>query len=507
MHVRWPLTASLCLLRTYAQDCTPVLGTTIRQSDCGIALTLLLSKLVISGLSSPNRISFSRTTRVFAHSQTGDPLTRMPQGAQFESCAVAIDINPQVPAVANWGDLLRHLQSLVTACVGGRATNPPGRIHLGGTWVRGAFVFLVVDPGDGMRNIQGTCMSPRAPFSMTLLGTVTERVCGFQQLALHAPMPDRTQLPPAPNPLPMFVNFQGRLMLLPYRARGQWVWNADVWSPSLTNTFRVGLGIRRVWVLIIGNSPRALFSRTVPRTMAAAWFNVDNGVRRNLLGAWGSRASTWVPLSGDISYLGRLLPSWDWILLEFGESTPSPAITGPRRAPNASTTSSSCSTCLQSPTAEASASAMQRFGTLDEDEAIAGLLDLAGATSHGDQTAPESSAMGNEGSSLQLQAVGGSLGSDSMLSQAAVLSGFMEPSSADLATFPTPLFAGGSNFRPDASESSIDPRLYALFQASRATATPDAQPMPDWPSELSPLMSERPGDTDARPSKRPRPNP
>ena len=526
MHVQWLLAATFFFLHTNAQDCIPALGTTIRASECAVALNVLFSKLVVSGLSTPQRSSFASATRIFTHGQTADSLSKMPQGAQFESCAVAIDINPQVPAAAKWVDLLQRLHSLIAACPGGRGTLPPGRRHLGGTWVQGAFVFLVVDPGNGMRNIQGTCMSPRPPHTMTLLGIVTERVCGFQHLALHAPMPDRTQLPPAPNPLPLVVNFSGRRMVLPYRAKGQWVWNADVWSPLLINAFRVNRSVRSTWILVIGDSPNALFSRTVPRAMATAWVHVNNGVRRNLLGAWGSRASTWMPLSGDISYLGRLLPNWDWILLELEESAPLPTIGGSQRAPNATTTSSSCTTCLPSKTAEASASAAQTSGTADtadEEEAMAGLLELAGAVSYEDRTVPESSAVGNQAGSVQpdqgtsagksgemlvpMQAVGGALDSGSMSSQAARLSGFMEPSLADLASFPTPLFAIGNSIRPEAPESSLDPGLYSLFQANRATPTPNAQPPPGWPSELGPLMRERPKDTNTQPSKRPRPNP
>ena len=506
MHVRWLLAAAFCSLLANAQDCAPALGTAIRQTDCAVALNILLSNLIISGLSIPraHRTDFARAPRLFTHSGAGDPLGKMPQGAQYESCAVAIDINPLVPATAIWSTLLRHGADLVKACAGGRSA--PHTRGLGGTWVLGAFVFLVVDPGEGLRNIQGTCMSPRPPYTMSLLGIVTERVCGFQHLALNAPMPDRTQLPPAPNPLPILVNFQGRGMVLPYRARGQWVWNADVWSPCLGNAFRVSRNVQSVWILVIGSSPRALFSRTIPRAMGNTWVHVDNGARLNLLGAWGSRASTWMPLLGDISYLGRLLQNWDWILLELGGPDPSPVIRGSQQAPNATTTSSTCATCSPGQAAEASAIDTQALGTADEEEAIAGLLELAGAGSLQDQTVPESSAMTNQLGNLQLgqgtsaeaplHAVGGALDSGPILSQGPGLSGFMSPSSTSLATFPIPLFAARSSFGPKASESSIDSELQSLIQANQATPTPDAQPPPDWPSELGPI----------RPSKRPRPN-
>ena len=323
MILRWLLQITLYQLFVNALVCEPMLGTTIRTSDCQIALNLFISKLKLT----PPYNDFETIPHVFARHHPQDAKYDLPQGAQFESCGIAVDLTADTTqgAVATWRELLLSLVTLVAQCPGGSA-GPSHTLGLGGTSSQGPFLLLVVDPGPGMRNIMGTCMHPRAPQNQNLLWRLAERLCGFQAVSAVWPAPDRSQLPLPPALFPIRVAFGGGGMIN-YRARGQWMWNGDVWSPSIGNPFTRRMQVRQMWLLITSGVQHGVvwtppaFSRTVPRVMAAAWARFANGVRIDFRGAWGSSGSNWVPLAGDISNIELGLQSWDWLLIEFGAPT------------------------------------------------------------------------------------------------------------------------------------------------------------------------------------------
>ena len=327
MLLQWLLITTLYSFFVDATECNTMLGTAVRATDCQIALNLLITKLKLY----PPQNSFESVHHTFTLRYHGDPRYEMPQGAQFESCGIAVDMSHSTTALARWNDLFGQFGSLIAGCPGGRATHPPS-IGLGGTSTLGSFIFMVVDPGQGLRNIAGTCMTPRPPHAMGVVWHVAERLCGFQNVAQLYKAPDTSQLPPVPALFPIGVTFD-RAGWSGYRVRGQWLWNADVWSPTVGNPFSHRMNVRRMWILMTAGTYHGIpidpapFSRTIPRAMSSAWIRQQHGPPIQFLGAWGSRTSTWFTLSGDLSNIQAYLQANDWILIELGAGANEPTTT------------------------------------------------------------------------------------------------------------------------------------------------------------------------------------
>ena len=524
MLLRWLFQITLYHLSANALVCEPMLGTTIRTSDCQVALNLFISKLKLT----PPYNHFETTPNTFARHHPQDARYDMPQGAQFESCGIAVDTtaNANNGAVATWQQLLISLTMLVDSCAGG---STPG---LGGSSSLGPFVFLVVDPGQGMRNVVGTCMHPRPPQNQNILWQLAERLCGFQAMSSFWPVPDRTQLPPSPALFSIAVTF-GSGGTTPYRAGGQWVWNGDVWSPSIGNPFTRRLSVQQMWLLVTKDVQHRIqtppaFSRTIPRAMAAVWAHLPNGVQINYRGAWGSTRGSWVPLAGDISNIELRLQAWDWVLVEFGNaadlderaaltSPQQPRATPPHRllaspvGANLGGSTGTTTTAILQPPREigpyrfisfqgyripsTTTSRLAQTTSALEEQAAVGLLELAGFREN--QSAPA--------------------GSSSMEEPSAE---FRSPGS-----IPRPMPAAGENMGldsapavgdddyPTSSNLGLSPGFFLPFQAAHPSLTASPQPgsglIPQHPSgsRLNAWMDEVPSGIQSRPSKRPRPNP
>ena len=312
---KWLIIATLYSPFATAIICDPSLGTSINAQDCLIAVRVLTTRV---RLHSPQDTNFN-DAQVFVHNSNGDPRYSMPQGAQFGSCGVGIDITNVRSAVSSWSQLTHQMRGLAAACPEGSSTL--GQRGQGGLAQFNGFSIIIVDPGQGMRNIVGTCMATRPPHTVPLHFQLTERICGFQSVAGLIPQPDTAQLPtpPALFPLGLGLNNQGWIS---YRVRGQWLWNTDAWSPIFGNVFEPPMITRRLLVLLSGGVPQitaqlAYFSRIIPRVMGPAWIQQPNGARWHFHGAWGARGSSiWLPVLGDMTNLQAVINRYDWVLIE-----------------------------------------------------------------------------------------------------------------------------------------------------------------------------------------------
>ena len=311
MLYKWLLLAAFFGTLNATITCDPSLGRAIRAGDCGWALEIFKSRLM---LSDPRNSAFQNAQRTFIH-HSGNPQNSMPQGVSFGNCGIGVDIAPATHATSSWAEVALRLQNLINAC---------STQSLGGTNVFGQFTALIVDSGQGMRNLAGTCMSPNPSFVLPLHWQMKERLCGFQHLTPNLPPPDTSQLPAPPTLLPMSLTITTHNWP-PFKARGQWIWNANVWSPILGNGLTQPLG-RTVWILLTGGGPQPNsnthlrpFSRTVPRIMGAAWIQQQNGgPPLRIRGAWGARAYNWVPLTGSLASVQLYINNFDWVLVETG---------------------------------------------------------------------------------------------------------------------------------------------------------------------------------------------
>ena len=308
----WPLLLALFgPLITAAVVCIPELGRAIRGTDCGWALGILQTRLT---LFDPRALNLEHAQQPFVLNSNGDPRFKMPQGASFGTCGVGIDIAPAPRSMGSWGSLISEAGSIFIRCA---------RQGLGGTSELGHFKIIVVDAGQGMQNLRGTCMSPTPSAGLPLLWQMKERFCGFRSVAALFPSPNTSQLPLPPSSLFPMGLVMDIAAWVPYRVRGQWVWNADTWSPIIGNALNQAAS-RAIWVLVAGGGPRGSdpslppFSRTIPRVMGAAWFRQQNQPLRHVRGAWGARGATWIPLTGDLADLQSLINNFDWLLVEIG---------------------------------------------------------------------------------------------------------------------------------------------------------------------------------------------
>ena len=312
MFPKWLLLASLFKLLEAVTVCDPILGSAIRGVDCAWALAILEARLT---LSNPRDLHFENNLHAFALN-SGDPRYSMPQGASFGSCGIGIDIAPTAQATASWAALALRIRSLMSTC---------SIYGLGGTDVFGLFTVMIVDTGQGMRNLAGTCMSPNSSNALPLLWQMTERLCGFQTLAPLILPPDTSRLPAPPMPFPTGLNVNNPTWPQ-YRARGQWIRNANAWSPILGNALDQPHA-RAMWILLtrVGPQrsfyvPRPPFSGTVPRVLGAAWIHRQtDGLRLPIGAAWGAHAANWMPLTGDLSNLQLFIDSFDWLLIVLGQ--------------------------------------------------------------------------------------------------------------------------------------------------------------------------------------------
>ena len=373
----------------------------------------------------------------------------------------------------------------------------------------GQFIFIVVDPGQGMRNIVGTCLIPRPPHTQGVVWRLAERLCGFQSVAQLFPIPDTSQLPPAPALFPLGVTFSN-VGIATYRVRGQWLWNADAWSPTIVNPFTTRLNVRQLWILMTAGNlqPFALaqapppFSRTIPRVMATAWIRLQQNSRFNFRGAWGSRASTWVGLSGDLTNFQGLLASYDWLLIELGvDMNPSISITMPS---------------LQ----QASPTATNVYALLPQDEILGASARNLGM--------PEESAGANQISGLPLDRgsvvrgrrhgllmgqspAGNEVSRPDRMSGDAV--GVSQPFVHSVASplpfpAPTPIVGEGGIINP--SLLGLYSALHLSLQGVQTPSTVEAIPSPVLPSrqrnmaEMNLVTNDTFWDIGARPSKKPR---
>ena len=531
MLLQWLLLTIMYYLPANAVTCEPMLGTSIRTSDCHIALNLFISKLKLI----PPYNAFETVPNTFARHHLQDARYDLPQGAQFESCAIAVDLSVQdnMGVVATWRQLFLNLVMLISRCPDGEG-NPTNRLGLGGTISLGPFVLLVVDPGPGMRNVLGTCMYPRPPQAQNVLWHLTERLCGFQTVSSLWPAPDRSQLPQAPAPFDIIVTF-GSGGPVVYSARGQWIWNGDVWSPSVGNAFLRRVEVRHMWVLItqgfqhnIPLTPPA-FSRTVPRVMAAVWAQLPNGVRVSLRGAWGSHRGNWLPLAGDISNMQQRLQQWDWVLVEFGSADPD------QRATSTSSQQPSATsllrllmhpgeTNLDGPTTATSTSTIPRQS---RDTSLERFISFQRYR----MPSITSSRLPQRTLSPGIQAAGGlsrSIGFDSNRpAQGSSSSRMKEPSMEfrSPGSIPRPMpaaggrvgldsaFAAGEDDYPSSSNLGLSPGFFLPLQGGHLTSTandPAASvfiPPHLRGTALNAWVNEVLGSIHARPSKRPRPNP
>ena len=309
MLPKWLLLAALTYSLTAAIICDPNLGRTIRPGDCRLALAILLARLTLSG---PRSIVFDNVPHAFLLN-AGDPRYSMPQGSSFGTCGIGIDIAPAPRATTSWEEIAQRVQSLITTC---------SRQGLGGTAVFGQFTVMIVDTGQGMRNLAGTCMSSSSSQALPLLWQMKERLCGFQTLAPLLPPPDSSQLPAPPALFPMQL-VASTSDWPPYKVRGQWVWNANVWSPILGNGLNQP-STSAAWVLLTCGGPQRTSNvhatpiyRTVPRIMGTAWFRQQTAnPPRRIRGAWGAQAYNWTPLTGDLTNVQLYIDNFDWVLVE-----------------------------------------------------------------------------------------------------------------------------------------------------------------------------------------------
>ena len=295
--------------------CDVNLGQTIRPGDCEWAFDILIAKLY---LSDPLTSVFGGAQRTFTL-DSGDPRYSMPQGSSFGTCGLGIDIAPTTSASTTWTEIALRIQSLTSRCP---------RQGLGGTAAFGQFTVMIVETGQGMRNLIGTCMSPSPARPLPLLWQMRERLCGFQYLAPFLIMPDRSYLPAPPAIFPTGLAIDSRAWP-PYRVRGQWIWNANVWSPVLRNTLNQA-GASAAWILMTGGGPQssgsvhmAPFSRIIPQIMGATWiWQQTNHLPRQFYGAWGSHAFAWIPLIGDLTNVQHYINTYDWLLVVTGDHDP-----------------------------------------------------------------------------------------------------------------------------------------------------------------------------------------
>ena len=321
MLPRWLFVVNLfCSFTTAAVTCSAELGNAIRGADCGWALGILQTRLT---LLDPQNQNLEHAQQTFMLNSNGDPRYKMPQGASFGTCGIGIDIAPALRSVGSWGSLIVGVEAILAICSGQR---------LGGMNQLGQFNILIVDAGQGMRNLVGTCMSPTPAPGLPLLWQMKERFCGFPTVAALLRPPDVSQLPvPPPSlfPLGLALNVVNGV---PYRVRGQWIWNTDTWSPIIGNALNQAAP-RAIWVLVAGGGPGQAgpnpppFSRTIPRVMGSAWFGRLNQPPRRILGAWGAHGGNWMPLTGDLANLQPLIDSFHWLLVELESSNQAAADT------------------------------------------------------------------------------------------------------------------------------------------------------------------------------------
>ena len=316
MFPYWPLLVTFfSSLTAAAVLCDAELGTAIRGVDCGWALGILQTRLTLSDARTQ---TLEHALRPFVRNSLGDPRYVLPQGASFGTCGIGIDVSAASGSVGSWGSLISGVTAIVSRCLGQ---------GLGGINQFGHFEIIVVSAGQGMQNLVGTCMSPTPTYGLPLLWRMKERLCGFPRVAALFRSPDTSQLPASPRSL--FANGLALDVIsgVPYRVRGQWVWNAETWSPIIGDALTQPAA-RAIWVLMTGGGPQLFgptpppFSRTIPRVMGAAWFQQQNQPPHRLSGAWGARGPTWVPLTGNLVALQALINDFDWLLVELEGSDP-----------------------------------------------------------------------------------------------------------------------------------------------------------------------------------------
>ena len=318
MLLKWLLLAPLFgSLANAVVHCKADLGTSIRPLDCLFAKVILYTKL---SLSNPGDTNYFGALHSFTIDSLGDSRYRMPQGASFGSCGLGIDITPARSATTSWAVVFAQFDMLILGCPNSHLT--PGR---GGLAIMGAFNIFVVDPGQGMCILAGTCMAPN-PSRQTPLPLLLElagRYRGFQRVAASRLLQPVTTILPAP---PALFHL-GSTITTPnwpqYRIGGQWALNTDVWSPIFMGTALLTTHPRPVFILLtaVRSSPGqpTPFSRNFPRPMGAAWFRVNGNLIR-VRGAWGARGSIWHPLTGDLTNLVSFVRIYEWVLVELGES-------------------------------------------------------------------------------------------------------------------------------------------------------------------------------------------
>ena len=318
-------------LTNAAVTCDFSLGAAISGFDCDLAMDILITRVQNSQFFPPYRRISPDGPETFVLHSHGAPTNSMPQGAQFGSCGVGIDIAPDRTAAASWPNIVTHYRQLRDACPKGGSD--PARPGPGGILNSGSFTFMIVDPGRGMHNLIGTCMTPNPPHALPLFWQLRERLCGFDSISALLQRPDTSQLPASPAILPQRSPYHPGSFS--FQSSGQWLWNADAWSPIASAVFT-----RRkhttVWVLLTGaTSQPAPFSRTIPLAIGTAWFQPPHGPQElsqspiYLLGAWGARGSSWTGLTGDCTNMQSLLRRFDWILIKQGNPSSAGGTTAP----------------------------------------------------------------------------------------------------------------------------------------------------------------------------------
>ena len=311
-----------------AVSCNAHLGTLIQPQDCLFAKAILYTKLL---LSHPGNVNFMDTQQTFTTDVIGDYRYRLPNGASFGSCGLGVDLAPSRQTIASWTQFFAQVDTLIHGCPGSHLA--PGR---GGIHIIGHLNLVVVNPGQGMCYLAGTCMAPNPARNrpLSLIVEMAARYRGFQRVAASRLLQPVTTILPAP---PVLFHL-GSALTSPiwpqYRVAGQWVCNTDVWSPMILGNALLTAHIRPVFVLLTAGRVTAAqpnpFSRNFPRSMGAAWFHVQNQIPIQVRGAWGARGSIWHPLTGDLTNIQLLVRTYEWVLVELGDTDQA----GPSTSPN-----------------------------------------------------------------------------------------------------------------------------------------------------------------------------
>ena len=306
-------------LRGSEAHCSAVLGTGIMLRDCLRARAAIFSPslihLSLGDFIIPRHFGLHHPL----------PLSSLPIGGKFGTCALGIDIaaGHGTTAAVSYLYLYQRILELIRTCVSNGQT--------GGTIDDGdhtGIVFVLVNPRQV--SVIHSCMSSAQSGRMDLRQCMIERALAAGQ-GSHPPLmppapyePDVVDIPPQPIPVPHAPSPQsfadGQVRYRPGEAptnlSGAWNTGPGLndWLPAM---FIIAQWLHTAgWLLLRTRSPShadlPFPNQTPVAALGAVWLS-RGGRMLQLAGAWIAQGHGWQPLGGELDI--DSVPQDRWILL------------------------------------------------------------------------------------------------------------------------------------------------------------------------------------------------